>query len=521
MANGLFDNVYNPDVLSCLANLSNDEVFTPPEMVNQMLDMLPQELFRNPDTTFLDPACKTGVFLREIAKRLIVGLEPQFPDLQERLDHIFHKQLYGIAITELTSLLSRRGLYCSKYPNSEFSVSYFDEKHQDGNIRFKKIRHTWEPEKLMRDLNGRKIGKCIWCGASRDEYDRSKELETHAYEWIHANQPEEIFGMKFDVIIGNPPYQLSDGGNGASAKPIYNLFVEQAKKLNPRFLIMIIPSRWFAGGKGLDDFREAMLTDRRVVRIVDYVNAKDCFAGISLGGGVCYFLWDRDNPRKCEFTNIHDGKESTDLRDLSEFPVFVRYNEAISVIRKVLDKNEQKVSEVVGSRNPFGLSSAVRGDKDKTGITVYSSGGIGNIAEKEVTQGKHLINQYKVMISKVTSEHAGEPDKSGMFSVLSTVRVLKPQEVCTDSYLIAYESNNAVFAENFAQYMCTKFFRFLLLQAVSSINLSKDKFQFVPMQDFTKTWTDEMLYEKYELTQDEVEFIESMMKEKELEGGIR
>lgn len=507
MNSNLFDNVYNPDVLSCLANLSNDEVFTPPEVVNQMLDSLPQELFRNPDTTFLDPACKTGVFLREIAKRLIKGLEPQIPDLQERLDHIFHKQLFGIAITELTSLLSRRGVYCSKYLNSEFSVSQFEDAQ--GNIRYKRINHTW------------KDGKCIFCGASRNEYDRSDELETHAYEWIHTKKPEGIFNMKFDVIIGNPPYQLSDGGNGASAKPIYNLFVEQAKKLKPRYMSMIIPSRWFAGGKGLDDFRESMLNDKSVVKIIDYVNAKDCFSGISLGGGVCYFLWDRDNPRKCEFTNIHDGKESTDLRNLSEFPVFVRYNEAISVIRKVLSKKEKMVSEVVGSRNPFGLSSSTRGVAEKRDLTLYSSAGTGYITEQEVTQGKNIIDKNKVMISKVTSEHAGEPDKSGMFAVLSTIRVLKPKEVCTDSYLIAYESDNITMAENFAKYMCTKFFRFLLLQAVSSINLSKDKFQFVPMQDFSEEWTDEKLYSKYNLTQDEIDFIESMMKEKELDGGCK
>ena len=500
----LFENVYNPDVLSCLANLSNDEVFTPPDIVNQMLDMLPQELFSNPDTTFLDPAAKSGVFLREIAKRLIVGLEPQIPDLNKRIDHIFHKQLFGIAITELTSLLSRRSVYCSKYPNSRFSVTQFDTA--EGNIRFKRIEHTWSN------------GKCVFCGAPKEQYARGTELETHAYEWIHTLKPEEIFNMKFDVIISNPPYQLSDGGNGVSAKPIYHLFIEQAKKLNPRYITMIVPSRWFAGGKGLDEFRKTMLEDRRISKIVDYVNAKDCFNGVSLSGGVCYFLLDKEYSGDCEFTNIHDNIVSTDIRNLSEFSIFVRYNEALSIIHKVKALNENTIIDNVVARNPFGLSSSARGADQRTEYLLYSSGGTGFVSRGEIKQGIDIVDKYKVMISKVTSEHAGEPDKSGKFTVVSTTKVLMPNEVCTDSYLIVYSSNEKIYAENFAKYICTKFFRFLLLQAVSSINLSKDKFQFIPEQDFSIQWNDDKLYKKYNLNASEIDFIESMIKDKDLGG---
>lgn len=497
---GLFDQVYNPDVLSCLANLSSDEVFTPPEVVNDILDLLPQELFQSPDTTFLDPACKSGVFLREIAKRLIQGLEPRFPDLQERLDHIFHRQLYGIAITDLTGMLSRRSLYCSKYPNGAFSVSHFDDPQ--GNVRFKRIQHTWSR------------GKCRFCGASQAQHQRDEELETHAYEWIHTLKPEEIFNMKFDVIIGNPPYHLTDGGNGPSAKPIYQEFVEKAKQLRPSYLSMIIPSRWFNGGKGLDKFRASMLSDRRVTHLVDYQNAKDCFPGISLGGGVCYFLWEKSAQRDCAVTNIISGRQTTLTRPLDQFPVFVRYNDSIDIIQKVRRAEEDSLVGELTSRNPFGLATNVRGVPNpfRNALTLYSSQGTSYIARSQIVQGNEYIDQYKIMISRVTSEHAGEPDKTGMYKVISNMRLLGPGEVCTDSYILAHPTGDQGEAERFYAYLRTKFVRFLLLQALSSINLSRDAYTFVPAQDFSRAWSDQELYEKYQLEQKEIDFIESMIK---------
>lgn len=494
-----FTALYKPDVLSCLADLSNDEVFTPPEVANHMLDMLPQELFRDPQTKFLDPACKSGVFLREIAKRLIAGLADKIPNLQERCDWIFKHQLYGIAITELTSLLSRRSVYCSKYANSPFSITKFD--HVDGNILYHKIRHTWDDD------------KCIFCGATKAQFgdDERNGLENHAYEFIHTLHPEEIWHMKFDVIISNPPYQLGDGGGGAgkSASPIYQKFVQQAKKLNPRYMTMITPSRWLNGGKGLDSYREEMLQDRHLVKLVDYEDSKDCFPGVDIPGGVSYFLWSRDTKKPlCTIVNINkNGKNTCTDRSLNEFPTFIRNNQAIEVVRKVEFAHKSFMVNQVYSRRPFGLDSATPFDESGT-VILRSSKGLGKINRSRITQGEDILNKWKVIVSKVTFEHAGVPDKNGQMRVLSVVQKLPPNSACTESYLVAGVFDKECEADNLISYLRTKFVRFLMKQMLASMNMSKTTFSYVPVPDCSKSWNDRDLYDEFHLTKEEQSYIE-------------
>ena len=489
---------YNPDVLTCLANLSSDEIFTPPHIVNQMLDLLPRDLWTDKASTFLDPGCKSGVFLREITKRLDEGLERQIPDREQRINHILKNQVYGLAITEMTALLSRRSVYCSKHANGKYSVCEdFDEP--DGNIRFEQVGHTWQN------------GRCVYCGASNSKYERGVELETHAYQFIHTGNPEEIFNMKFDVIIGNPPYQLSDGGFGRSASPIYQKFVEQAKRMNPRYLTMIIPARWFAGGKGLNDFRSQMLSDNRISKIIDFEDSSEVFPGVSVAGGICYFLWDKEYDGLCEIVNVHNSLEVRSLRRLDEFSTFIRHAQAVPIVRKIIENNELKMNSMVSSYKPFGLRTYVKPQKSGD-IVLYWQGGEGPYNRNEISVGLEMIDQWKVVTSRSGNEHAGNPGKDGARRVLAKIAVLPPGTVCTETYLVIGSFDERVEAENLVAYMRTRFFRFLMSLFMYSHGITKDTFLFIPVLDMKIRWTDKMLYTRYGLNKDDVAFIESKIR---------
>jgi site-specific DNA-methyltransferase (adenine-specific) len=504
---------YNPDVLDCLANLSNDEVFTSPELANKILDLLPQELFQNKSITFLDPVTKTGIFLREIAKRLMKGLEEEIPDKNERINHIFKKQIFGIAITNLTSLVARRSVYCSKTANGKYSICESFESEQ-GNILFSQINHIW------------KNRKCIYCGANSESYDRSLDLETHAYQFIHTKNPKEIFNMRFDVIVGNPPYQLNDGGGtGDSAKPIYNKFIEQAKKLNPRFISMIIPSRWMKGGKGLNTFRHDMINDRRLKIIYDFENAKECFPGINLDGGVCYFLWEKTYNGELDFYyKPKEGVQSHSKRHLKTniSETVIRDFRQIKIIEKIQSKQKDKFSSIVSSRKPFSIStdffnspqnygySVIPTEPFKSSYKIYgvkgNKGGAKRVVgyiEKGQIPFNDSIKKYKLFQSYAYTTTSTIPPK---------IILGAPNEVCTETFLNIGPFETEEEALNCIGFTKTKFYRALLFFNRIQKNLSKSTFDFIPLLTFEKKWTDVELYKKYRLTQEEIDFIELTIK---------
>lgn len=537
----------NPDVLTCIANLSNDEVFTPPEFANRMLDGLAEawaashdgaNLWADKTVKFLDPSTKSGVFLREITSRLTQGLADEIPGLEARVNHILTRQVFGIGITHLTSLLARRSVYCSKHANGQHSIAK-SFTSDAGNIWFERTEHAWAN------------GKCAFCGASQSALDRGAGLETHAYTFIHTDnittRIAELFGddMQFDVIIGNPPYQLSDGGYGTSAAPIYHLFVEQAKKLEPRYLSLVIPARWFAGGKGLDEFRESMLADNRTRVIHDYLLVGEAFPGVAIQGGILYFLWDREHPGDCEVVTHYEGRVlSSTTRPLLESgsDVFVRYNEAVPILKKIVAAEggtagsvvlpeQRRFTNLVSARKPFGLPTnfKVRATKRAGDLLTYwnggpgfKQGGKGWASRAEVTEGIDLIDKWKVFIGGAYGDRGGggasrdSPPKA----VLGRPFVGEPGSVSTETYICIgpFKSENE--AKNVCSYISCKLTRFLVMLHKPAQHATRKVYTFVPSQDFSQSWSDQKLYEKYGLSDEEIAFVEWMIRPMDINGDL-
>jgi len=511
----------NPDVLTCIANLSNDEVFTPPAFANRMLDTLTEawaakyggaDIWRDRNVKFLDPCTKSGIFLREITRRLIKGLEQEIPDLQDRVNHILTSQVFGIGITRITSLLARRSLYCSKHATGKHSVVK-GFAGDDGNMWFQRTEHTW------------KDGKCKFCGANRLAYDRGPELESHAYAFIHTDNIKtrisEIFGqdMQFDVIIGNPPYQLGQSGGdavGGFAMPVYHKFVKAAISLDPRFVVMVTPSRWFAGGRGLDEYRAEMLSDKRMRSIVDFPDASEAFPGIQVKGGVSYFLWDNSWNDACEVTTIQGGVQSSPAkRYLGSYDVLVRRNEAVPILEKVLKKNAEdgigNLATKVSAIQPFSIRTNFRGRKTSEGlkdpVRLIGNGGDSYIEREDVPRNDSWIDEWKVLLGRAYGAGDSFPHQIYNYPIIA-----EPGSVCTETYLVINRYRNESEAERFANYLRTRFVRFLVSLRKNTQDIYNDRFMFVPDLPMDCDWRDETLNRKYDLTTEEVRFIESMIR---------
>ncbi len=522
----------NPDVLTSIANLSNDEVFTPPEFANRMLNTLQEawaasnggaNIWEDSSVTFLDPFTKSGVFLREITERLTKGLEKEISDLQERVNHILTKQVFGIGITELTTLLARRSVYCTKWANGEHSIATaFDDVV--GNIWFERTEHTWvggADRVITVDEAGKEVirstnGRCKYCGANQVSFERGASSETHAYALIHHENVNdriaEIFGgdVKFDVVIGNPPYQISDGGNSASARPLYDKFVEQARKIEPKYLTMVIPARWYSGGKGLDEFRESMLK-AGIVELHDFFDAQDVFPGVDISGGVCYFLSQPGYEGPTRVVGYRGGASVEAIRPLSTGTSgqFIRFNEAVSILEKVWPDSGATFGENVSSRKPFGLPTNVKVHSEaaegRLAIFAYPKNGF--IPESEVERGHEMVNNYKVLISYAYGERGNFP-----YLVLGKPFIASPGSVCSETYIVARTCETLLEANNVISYMRTRFFRFLVLLLKNTQHATSKVYALVPTQDYSKAWTDEELYSMYSLEPHEISFIESLVR---------
>jgi len=507
----------NPDVLTCIANLSNDEVFTPPEFANRMLNALADawsarnggaNIWADRSVRFLDPFTKSGVFLREIAVRLIEGLKTEIPDLQERVDHVLTRQLFGIGITQLTSLLARRSLYCSKHATGEHSVATTFAS-DDGNIWFERTEHSWEN------------GKCVFCGAPRALFDREPGLENHAYAFIHTHDIKtrigELFGadMQFDVIIGNPPYQMTGGAGGTSDSSIYHLFAQQAFKLEPRFVSMVVPSRWMAGGRGLDDFRAEMLNSGHIRSLTDFPDSGAAFPGVQIKGGICFFLWDRDNTGTCDVTRISDGIEHLQKnRELGEFDVFIRDERGLEILRKVIAKGEPSVLPLLSGDTPFGIATNFDDWREQQGeaeipLHLINRGrrSIGFMKRSLIQKNASALDVWKVLVPKAYG--AGE---TFPHQILGKEIVAQPPSACTQTYLVVSPFQSEEAARSFASYYRTRLFRFLVSLRKITQDALRSTYSWVPQQTWDRIWTDEILYEKYGISEDEIAYINSMIR---------
>lgn len=474
--------VVNKHISDCLggwcfydSNFSEDTKLDSPKFIDQ--GKVTNDVFKNPHAQILEINSKTGLYPLYITysvyrNKLKLYSEEQLSitDKQKIWTQTVENNIFVICKTPMAKTITKRTLL--GYTASNINAHYFDD-----------LINTMQnkPQQFAKRV-------------LRRNYWKKGDGE-----------------MKFDAIVGNPPYQKMDGGSKASAVPIYQHFISQAFGLNPDYVSMIIPAKWYSAGRGLEEFRLAMMNDHRIEKLFDYSNSLDIFPNVDIAGGVCYFLWNKHYSGKCCISNTNVATMPTAHRNLNEYSIIIRSNAAVSIIEKVRHFKETTLNTIVSRQKPFGMRTYVKPD-GRGEYMLRWSGGCDAIEKAKVTAGLEMVEKWKVMISYLTAEHAGQPDKEGMFRVLSTNEILPPKHVCTETYLIAGTFDNEAEARNYLSYLRTKFVRYLILQYAVSQHISQATFSFVPIQNFSRTWTDQDLYEKYSLSNQEIKLIESTIK---------
>ena len=467
----------------CFFNEDFSEPIVEPRLVTQ--ETVTGEVFAA-DSCLLEINSKTGLYPLYLAysiyRTLLRDTKPAPESLKDHLalwDKAVAEHIFVICKTPMAKSITRRTL-----------------------LGFRKGKtNMWAPEDLINKIK-----------------NQSELFIKKVYDLIGKN-------MKIKAIVGNPPYTINVGTTKDNyGIPLYNRFIDISKQMMPSYISMITPSRWMTGGRGLDEFRKRMLNDVRIKYIKDFATSRDCFENVDIPGGVSYFLWDRDYQGRCEFCRVTNGKILSLERDLNQFDMFLRENELLSIIEKVNQSSTSNISQWISSQTPFGFTTTYKGALEEfdNALTLYTSRGINYVALENVTRNRGWVSKYKVIFSKATCEHAGQPDKNGRYRILSFTKVLLPNEICSQSYLVGGVFNVENEAVNYLLYLKTKFVRALIFPTIASQDLSQDKFTFVPMQDFTTEsdidWSksiseiDAQLYAKYGLSSDEIAFIESMIK---------
>ena len=473
--------VVNMQLSDCLGGYdffddAHKEVLDIPRFVNR--GDVTADTMANPSARILELNAKTGLYSLYVAysiyKTRISRYRHKDRDLERRIwQQVLRENVYIVCKTKMSRHIACRTL--AGFTGAHVNVHSFDD--------------------LINQIT-EKVPQFI---------KRASRPSTYG-----SNQPNEL--MKFNAIVGNPPYQVMDGGNKSSAVPVYHEFVRIGKKMQPQYLSLIMPARWYSGGRNLDEFRTEMLNDKRISKLVDFEDSTDCFDGVDIAGGLCYFRWASDYNGDCEFVRMSKGGAAASRRDLSAHETFMRNEIAVSIIDRIAAREKRFFSSIVSSQKPFGLRTYVK-PTESGDLTLRYNGGKGAFARDKVTSAHEWVDKWKVITSYLTYDHAGRANNEGKKRILSTTEILSPKEICTETYLVVAVSETEEEITNIYNYLKTKFVRFLIGQVATTQHLSKQSFAWVPILDFTKPWSDMELYIKYELTPEEVAYIESTIKE--------